>query len=276
MTQRHNQQPNDSILHESGQVLSELSEGFHIMRAHDCTPNILSREFRSAYGLGLAAEHAAMIEALGSVGDALLDPKQAVHNPELVSLSEKKPAFFALSTNLISNELRTAKNQFKADEAGVILRVAYTQHPLYGGKIESFPAILKDNEMYRVLVTNTPKGDVRSDDEIEDSLGLITLPTKVSTNEDTRYAAMLFVEHEGHPASITKQELDDWMIRYREAGLNIGSDIGVKDESLDNFIRYQGRLYWCDGDVIAAQQLKRVEEEQKIHAMKQTLEHFVR
>ena len=277
MTLHHNQDPSRSVSHEAMQVLTELQDGFHIVRAHDCTPHILSREFRSAYGLGAEAEHRAILEALGHKGEILQGISDGViKNSEIIDLLEKKPAFFELKPNRISEELQTATNLFDADASGMILNIAYTHHQFYGGKIESFPAIKKDNEMYRILMSPRLESDTQSDAERERSLSFVTLPTKVKTERGRRYAALQFVLQEGHPKSISETDLDDWMMRYSASGLDVGGDIGADDESLDNFIRYQGRLYWCDGDVIATKPLKPEEQQQKFEAMKQFLERFVR
>ena len=277
MQHSHNQPPFDSISPEAAQRLAELQEGFHIVRAHDCTPQILSREFRSAYGLGLEAEHLATIEAIGDkIAPLEKSEGDTIQDTEASRLLENKPAFFELTPSILSDELQTAGQLFNADAAGTILIIAYTKHQFYGGKIESFPAIKKDDEVYRILQTTRYEEDIQSDGDREQQLNLIALPTKIKTEGDFRYAAMRFVEHDGHPKSITQEEVDDWIERFVTAGLDVGSDIGPEDESLDNFIRYQGRLYWCDGDVIAAHQFTKEEQHYKTQKMKKSLQQFVR
>jgi len=276
MQDSHNQPQFDSISPEATQRLVELQEGFHFVRAHDCTPQILSREFRSAYGLGLEAEHVATIEAIGDkIGPLEKSAGKTVQDIETRRLLENKPSFFELTPSILSDELRTAGQLFNADAAGAILIIAYTKHQFYGGKIESFPAIKKDDEAYRILQTKRCEEDIQSDEDREQQLNLITLPIKIKTEGNFRYAAMRFVEHDGHPKSISQEELDDWIERFTMAGLDVGSDIGPEDESLDNFIRYQGRLYWCDGDVIAATSFTKKEQNYKTQEMKKTLQQFV-
>jgi hypothetical protein len=68
-------------------------------------------------------------------------------------------------------------------------------------------------------------------------------------------AAVEFVEDAERPNRISTEELDDWITRVQEAGVDFGHDFTAGDKSLDNFIRIDGRLYWCDGDLLAARPL---------------------
>jgi len=277
MQTSYNNQPNPHFSPEASQALADLHQGFHIVRAADCTPQILSREFRTSYGLGIEAQHAAMIEALGEEGRVLQgsDNVPEMTTPELQELLEKRPAFFEIDSGIISDELQQAATLFDADSTGAIMQIAYAHHPLYGGKVQSFPAIRKEGNMYRILVAERSETDTRSIKEIEDDLNKVTLPTHVAETNDAIVAASQFIEHSGHPASISRQELDDWLQRYEEAGIDIGGDVAASDETLDNFVVYNGELRWCDGDALEARPIKPADVQQKVEAMKHKLEHFV-
>jgi len=195
MQTAHNNQPNPHFSPEASQALAELHQGFHIVRAADCTPQILSREFRTSYGLGIEAQHAAMIEALGEAGRVLQgsDNVPEMTTPELQELLEKRPAFFKIDSGIISDELQQATSLFDADSTGAILQIAYAHHPLYGGKVQSFPAIRKEGNMYRILVAERSETDTRSIKEIENDLNKVTLPTRVAETNDAIVAASQFI-----------------------------------------------------------------------------------
>ena len=278
MENNPNIHPNSQLSPEAIETLSDLQDGFNIIQATDCTPNILSRQYRISYGTGLEAQNTAMISALGDSGEVLTgaEKNEPADSAALSELLDHKPAFFTIDTSILSDELRAASSLFDADDAGAILRVAFTGSSIYGSKIDSFPAIKEKDEISRVLVTKRHESDQRSKEEIEKSLNYVTLPSQVALTEDSVIAAVRFVEDDGQLKSITQSELNDWLDRYEKAGLDVGNDISTKDESLDNFILYRGALHWCDGDVLAARPLDPQETASKVEAMRNKLQHFVK
>jgi|GEM_PF-2349022 len=263
---------------EAIETLSDLHQGFNIIQATDCTPPILSRPYRVSYGVGLEEQNNAMTAALGESGE-VLNRAETIESGDSAALSElleHKPAFFKIGTSILSDELREASSLFDADDAGAILRVAFTGNSMYGSKIDSFPAIKNNEVISRILVSKRHESDHRSKEEIEKSLNYVTLPSQVALTEDRVIAAVRFVEDDGQLKSITQSELDDWMGRYEKAGLDVGNDISTKDESLDNFILYRGALHWCDGDVLVARPLDPQETTAKVEAMRNKLQHFVK
>ncbi len=278
MENNPNIHPESQLSPEAIETLSDLHDGFNIIQATDCTPNILSRQFRISYGVGLEAQNTAMTAALGDSGEVLAGAAtiESADSAALSELLEHKPTFFTIDTSILSDELRAASSLFDADNAGAILRVAFTGSSIYGSKIDSFPAIKNNEVVSRVLVTKRHESDHRSKEEIEKSLNYVTLPSQVALTEDSVIAAVRFVEDDGQLKSITQSELDDWLDRYEKAGLDVGNDISTKDESLDNFILYRGALHWCDGDVLAARPLDPQETASKVEAMRNKLQHFVK
>ena len=278
MENNPNIHPNSQLSPEAIETLSDLQDGFNIIQATDCTPNILSRPYRISYGVGLEAQNTAMISALGDSGEVLAGAAtiESADSAALSELLDHKPAFFTIDTSILSDELRAASSLFDADDTGAILRVAFTGSSIYGSKIDSFPAIKNNEVVSRVLVIKRHESDHRSKEEIEKSLNYVTLPSQVALTEDSVIAAVRFVEDEGQLKSITQSELDDWLERYEKAGLDVGNDISTKDESLDNFILYRGALHWCDGDVLAARPLDPQETASKVEAMRNKLQHFVK
>lgn len=278
MENNPNNHPKSQLSPEAIETLSDLHQGFNIIQATDCTPNILSRQFRISYGVGLEAQNTAMTAALGDNGEVLtgVETIESSDSAALSELLEYRPAFFTIDTSILSDELREASSLFDADDAGAILRVAFTGSSIYGSKIDSFPAIKNKEVVSRVLVTKRHESDHRSKEEIEKSLNYVTLPSQVALTEDSVIAAVRFVEDDGQLKSITQSELDDWLDRYEKAGLDVGNDISTKDESLDNFILYRGALHWCDGDVLAARPLDPQETASKVETMRNKLQHFVK
>ena len=278
MENNPNIHPNSQLSPEAIETLSDLQDGFNIIQATDCTPNILSRPYRISYGVGLEAQNTAMTAALGDNGEVLtgVETIESSDSSALSEFLEHKPAFFTIDTSILSDELRAASSLFDADDTGAILRVAFTGSSIYGSKIDSFPAIKNNEVVSRVLVIKRHESDHRSKEEIEKSLNYVTLPSQVALTEDSVIAAVRFVEDEGQLKSITQSELDDWLERYEKAGLDVGNDISTKDESLDNFILYRGALHWCDGDVLAARPLDPQETASKVEAMRNKLHHFVK
>ena len=278
MENNPNIHPNSQLSPEAIETLSDLQDGFNIIQATDCTPNILSRPYRISYGVGLEAQNTAMTAALGDNGEVLtgVETIESSDSSALSEFLEHKPAFFTIDTSILSDELRAASSLFDADDTGAILRVAFTGSSIYGSKIDSFPAIKNNEVVSRVLVIKRHESDHRSKEEIEKSLNYVTLPSQVALTEDSVIAAIRFVEDEGQLKSITQSELDDWLERYEKAGLDVGNDISTKDESLDNFILYRGALHWCDGDVLAARPLDPQETASKVEAMRNKLQHFVK
>ena len=278
MENNPNIHPNSQLSPEAIETLSDLQDGFNIIQATDCTPNILSRPYRISYGVGLEAQNTAMTAALGDNGEVLtgVETIESSDSSALSEFLEHKPAFFTIDTSILSDELRAASSLFDADDTGAILRVAFTGSSIYGSKIDSFPAIKNNEVVSRVLVIKRHESDHRSKEEIEKSLNYVTLPSQVALTEDSVIAAVRFVEDDGQLKSISQSELDDWLDRYEKAGLDVGNDISTKDESLDYFILYRGALHWCDGDVLAARPLDPQETASKVEAMRNKLQHFVK
>jgi hypothetical protein len=278
MENHPNNHPKSQLSPEAIETLSDLNQGFNIIQATDCTPPILSRPYRVSYGVGLEAQNTAMITALGGSVEVLTGAEsiESADSAALSELLEHKPAFFTIDNNVLSDDLRAASSLFDADEAGAILRLAFTGSSIYGSKIDSFPAIKNNEVISRILVSKRHESDHRSKEEIENSLNYVTLPSQVALTEDSVIAAVRFVEDDGLLTSITQSELDDWLDRYEKAGLDVGNDISTKDESLDNFILYRGALHWCDGDVLAARPFDPQETSSKVEAMRDKLQYFVK
>lgn len=192
--------------------------------------------------------------------------------------AHKKPIFQEISDEVISTQLRRSGEVFGAEQTGAILRLLYDAGPAYtpSGKVEVFPAIMKDDKTYRITQVNYPADVPVPIDQIARAFELLAPPSEVRQDGQTVMAAVEFIEDAERPIRITTEELDDWIARIQEAGVNLGRDFAPGDESLDNLLRIEGRLYWCDGNLISARPLSTDHERAMVaEAHREGLESFV-
>lgn len=78
------------------------------------------------------------------------------------------------------------------------------------------------------------------------------------------------------PKTILRAELGDWLVRVRSSGLVFDFDASEKDDSLDNLMRKDGKLYWVDGNILSSKSAENPEQlEMFITEQKNILEKFV-
>jgi len=130
---------------------------------------------------------------------------------------------------------------------------------------------MKDDKKYRIL-------QIRTSEELQNiqhAYNNLSLPTILQKKGDQVTALMEFKDEIEHPQSITQQELDDWIQRVQDTSVEFGTDIGATDTSLDNLIRYNGKLYWVDGNLMAAKTIDKQKAREFADHQRATLQRFV-
>ena len=262
---------------------SELHDGFEYVLSSDGSPSLLSPEFiHAAYeqeGFHKIVSSRAIGLAVGRLDTLLAGalPLQDQDVDKVEALLSKKPVFVPLGSNEASSEMVAIGENFDADSVGILMLLEYTSAPRYnlGGKIQCFAGVEKDGELYRALRTKTDSSttDVAT---LENAFSLLTFESRVLQTDDSIQAIVKFESTADRPTSITQNELDDWLKRLEKAGVGVGSDISVDDESLDNLLRLNGRLYWADGDIIHARQMRGEEMADHVQKSREVLKSFCR
>lgn len=263
--------------------LSELHEGFEYVLSSDGSPSLLSPEFmHAAYeqeGFHKIVSSRAIGLAVGRLDSVLAGAQpledQDVDNVE--ALLSEKPVFVPLDSNEVSSEMVAIGENFDADNVGILMLLEYTSAPRYnlGGKIQCFAGVEKDGALYRALRTKNDSSiaDVAT---LENAFSLLTFESRVLEIGDSIQAIVKFESNAERPTSLTQNELDDWLKRLEKSGVGVGDDISVDDESLDNLLRLDGRLYWADGDIIHARQMRGEEMANHIQKSRVVLKSFCR
>lgn len=278
----HLNHKNAELSPESYAGLRELHNGFEYVLSADGLPPLLSPELtKDAYeqtGFHSTVTSRAIGLAAGRL-DAVLAgrlPLQEQDIDTVEALLSNKPVYIPLRPNEASREMTKIGEQFDVESMGILMYLEYTSVPRYnlGGKIQCFAGVQKEGEFYRALYTKTDPS--RVDIAIlEHAFSLLTFKSQVLDTADGVQAIVRFESDAERPASITQNELDDWLQRLEKSKLDVGGDVSTDDESLDNLLRLNGRLYWADGDIIHARQMQNAEVADHVQKSRAVLSHFV-
>jgi hypothetical protein len=209
-----------------------------------------------------------LLEALGApLSEALVghsEPEDDRARESLEQLSRGRFAFVEVAEEDLSSIMIQAQELFGADQAGLALRTEMIYKTITGqpaAVIDVFPALERDGTTHRLLL----KEGTDNLEAIESAFGLLTFPSEVQATDTGIVAITELVDGAVRPVTITQAELDDWLGRLSAAGVELSLDVGDGDRSLDNLLRHDGRLYWCDGDIMDARAV--TEDEIKAHAL---------
>jgi hypothetical protein len=231
----------------------------------------------------------------------------------LALLADNKPAFVEIEENKLAPIIEIARLMFDADRKGFALRTKLINDPDHMGKTHSFlygiPALEKGGVTYRLLIT--PGEDKMP--MLRSAFGLLALPTKFATTAGATLAITEMVPDAEQPTDFTEAEIDEWLSRVEAAGveLNINdfrqteflSETEVEDmlariraagfkldadklrqsteednndKGLDNFLRVDGKLYWCDGDLMLTHEIDAKAMALQIEKWRELMRSFVR
>ena len=214
-------------------------------------------------------------QAMGSLWTALKRPENEIKDNQIQdkveALSRREPVFISIPHDQLHEDLVDAAQKFGADQSGMIMKVFF-HRSFNTANTLLFPAVLKDDKRYRLLQITT-KEDART---LQHAFDTLSLPTVVQKDGDKTTAFMEFVDGIEHPKDITQEELDDWLQRVQKSGVEFGVDIGKEDESLDNLIRYKGKLYWCDGNLMGAKSIDEQKAAEVASHHRSVLQRFIR
>lgn len=201
------------------------------------------------------------------------EPQDTQTQEALSLLAEDRFAFVEIGEEKLTPTMIEAKELFGADRAGIALRTEFVNKRWIADatltRIDGFPALQRQGTKFRVLETSN------SDPEsLQKAINLLGLPSEVHQASSSVLIINELVEDAERPQSITQKELDDWVDRIKSAGFELSMDIDEK-AGLDNFVRFQGRLCWCDGDIADAKALPEAEVDNSIDNWQQKLERFV-
>jgi hypothetical protein len=222
---------------------------------------------------------AVILDVLGvQLRNALTHRTQGLDTPTeevLGTLWEGGFAFISVDTEKLSPLMIDAKDLFEADEAGVALRTETINRQLIPGvpitRLDCFPALNKQGKPYRLLA----RRGADNLDALKSAFRLLTLPSEVQASNSFTLAITQLVENAERPSSITQDELNDWLSRLRIANVKLNADIDSQDTSFDNFLRYEGKLYWCDGNIMDTEAISGEEAESHIDDWQKVLVNFV-
>ncbi|MBW3568702.1 hypothetical protein KY385_01070 [Candidatus Parcubacteria bacterium] len=199
-----------------------------------------------------------MARAMGSEAIKAFKLHEEPTDPNVVNtfnaLAQDRPAYVPVEAEELTQKLQDASEAFGADSAGMIVKTNALRRPMFGTEFSyfnTFAALQIKSKPYRLLA----KEGTADIETIERAFSLLAPPSSVATANGNTYAAVEFVEKAEHPTSLTEDELADWTNRFKQANVDIGLDIGDDDVILDNFVRHNGKLYWCDGNLMGAKQL---------------------
>lgn len=146
-----------------------------------------------------------------------------------------------------------ARDAFQADAAGIALRVESTNATSAGvtrAIFDCFPALQKNNEPYRLL----GKSGTESIDAVRRAFEHLALPSEVTECNGNTLAITKLVSDAEPVDTITQAEMADWLARVDRSRVLFGRDMSEEGE-LDNFLRWQGKLYWSDGNLLGAHEI---------------------
>jgi hypothetical protein len=224
---------------------------------------------------GLEAFTSETLESTGLLGRALQTKKVLPQDHETIQalegLKQGIPIFAEVDIDKQSRTLKSAAEAFEANKAGVAIRVETTEGLWDTAIFDTFPALQRGEKSYRVLVRRGTE-DLEA---LQDALPLLTLPSGIQALGEHSVAIIELVEDATRPRSITQEQLDDWLNRYDKAGVDLDLDIGEADKSLDNFLLRDGKLFWCDGNIMGAEPSSGESHSQSVMEWKQALARFV-
>lgn len=184
-------------------------------------------------------------------------------------LSRRKPVFVPLDASQVDQSFADVVKKIQDAELGLIL------FPETGEVMNQFSAVrFGDGRIARFM-----RGAARKDlKEFVRRLNVISPHTGACEIDDAQAAyAVEFMQGVERPTTISREELNDWLQRTKSSGLIFGFDVSVKDNSLDNFIRKEGKLYWVDGNILRAHIAESPEElAEFIAEQRDILERFVK
>lgn len=252
--------------------IERLAESKLLLRpAKDCSPWPLSER----PGINLSENSDMMLAAFHEpLRTALVDRTNTEDedaNAILDLLTENKIAFVELTDDTISPALATAKEVFEADKAGVGIRTEVIGSEIIPGStrsiLDSFPALERDGKKFRLMLQQ----NAQNPDAIVAALSQLALPSEAKMTDLGLLAITELVDDAERPSTISQQELEDWLDRLKTAGIKLDVDISDDDLDLDNFLRYEGKLYWCDGDIMLVQALPQDQVEAQLDSWRKSL-----
>lgn len=185
------------------------------------------------------------------------------------SLSQRRPTFVPLDAAKVDPEFSNAVAKFEGAQIGIIL------FPETSAIMNQFSAVrFADGSVARLM-----RGRTRENlQEFAAQLNMLSpqIEAREIDKEQSVYA-MEFMQGAERPKTISRQELDDWLNRVRLSRLIFEFDVSAKDESLDNLIRKEGKLFWVDGNILLAKSTENAEQlEAFIAKQKDILEKFIK
>ncbi len=185
------------------------------------------------------------------------------------SLLKRRPTFVPIDVARVDSEFSNAVTKFEGAQLGVIL------FPETNEIMNQFSGVrFTDGRVARLM-----RGRVRENlQEFTSQLNMLSphIEAREIDRKQSAYAVE-YMQGAERPKTISPQERDDWLNRVRSSGLIFDFDVSTKDESLDNLMRKDGKLFWVDGNILLAkpaenpEQLEMFIEEQRI-----VLEKFVK
>lgn len=213
-----------------------------------------------------------IIQTLASAGIPLVrskfDEKPEVID-KLYDLATQRPLFVPITDEKLHEDVKKARTMFDTEETGVIVKLLATGE--FETILQTFPAVKKGGKMYRILQSS----GIERMQPLQKAFFLLTFPSELKADKDNVVAIVEFVEGPEMPSKITKSELDDWVDRVRQSQVEFGLDIGHTDNLLDNLLRYNSRLYWCDGNLMGAKPVDNQRAIEIAQEHKDSLQRFV-
>lgn len=198
-----------------------------------------------------------------------------VANDALELLAENKVAFAELGDEAISDTLASAKTAFEADKAGIAMRTEVIGSEIVPGQtqsiLDSFPALERDGQKFRLLLQKSVQDPV----VLERALTQLAFPAEIKVTDEGVLAIVEMVDDAERPSTISQEELDDWLDRLKIAGVKLDVDISDDDLDLDNFLRHDGKLYWCDGDIMRVQPLLPDQVDDQLTVWRESLSRYL-
>lgn len=239
-------------------------------------------------------------------------PDDAVTAKTLALLGQRQPAFTEVESGKLSPIMELGRIVFSADKAGLVLRAKLLNKAVGDQNLSivyGIPALERDGVTYRLLMTP----DHNKLPMLSKAFGLLALPTEFNTKSETVLAITEMVPGAEQPTDFTEAEIDEWLSRVEAAGVELNINdfrqteflseaeveamlariraAGFKldadklrqstkednnDKGLDNFLRVDGKLYWCDGDLMLTHEIDAKAMALQIEKWRELMRSFVR
>lgn len=210
---------------------------------------------------------------LNYLGDDLANPEMIADTARMIiveGLQNRIPQFLPIRREGLNPAFLEVAGKFEDGEVGIMVV------PMSSSVVMCISSLrFPDGKISRLLALEDEDVDL---DHLN-RVSMVTPPLEARKIDQGWALAVEFIRNGELPVTITPAELADWMQRLEQSRIEVTCDFSTVEgqKSLDNFIRYNGKLYWVDGDIVVAKSLDSPEEaaqHSRLHG--ERLQHYLK